>query len=664
MLGRWFASIFVGPVYFSALVLQRLIGSSRERLSGAWSHRLEYGRFVAGLPAVAGLAALAVVAVWSRASVGRVESAYSARLHQALEERDYATAKLCGERLVGLDPRRDVYAFSLGQAYAGLGDVRHAAAIMRRLAPADAAGFPPAQLWVVARRLADPAPLRADELRQLEARLIRLREVPSYGDDAARVLADLYFRTGRGAMVSAEPTLVAAAESAPHLRLALAEVRAPRTSPEATKAIAEELVAEFRRRVQGRPDDVESRLLLARAQLLAGRVDAAQTVLREGLALGNDRRLGESLAAIDLDLFRLAVRRAAPDAVRRKLAVQALASLDAFAPPGDDAELERARLFGALGEYDRAQAAYAAVIDAFPVVRIEAAELLDRQGRAVEAKAEYAAVVRWYADADERTRRATPQARIAGPLAAVRLGDFERAVTWLKAQAADGGADAAVMRTLLVQAYAAWNDALRKTAGATHSERRLSLLAEALAAAPFDPAVMQRLLELAAEDDDAGRRARERFHRMIADGDAPASAYLLAGTEALMRGARDDGIRYLEQAFRLNPNSYAALNNLAWALASGDKPDLPRALTLADEARRRAPNDGNVRDTRGRILAKMKRWQEALDELEGAAPTMRGDAEYHRVIAEVYEALGLKELAKTNRDAARQAEQPPNPATN
>ncbi len=658
MMGR-FATLLLGPVYFSAFVVQRLIGSRRESRTGQWARRLEYGRFVRGTPALAAAALALGAAGWWVSSADRLEGVYADRLHAALVAEEYAVAQLCGERLMGLDPRREVYAYSLATAYAGLGDILRAEALMHRLAPADAEGYPPAQLWIVERRLRAGPPFSPDDLRGLEARLIRLRDVPDYGADAARVSADLYFRTGRAAMVLGEPTLLAAAERTPSLRLPLTEARAPTTAPAVTKAVGEELVAEFRRRLQTRPDDVESRLHLARSELLAGRFGAARAVLQEGLALQDDRRLGTSLAAIDLELFRLAMRQGAPSGVRRDLARKALDSLDAHAAAGDASTLERARLLAALGEFDQAREAYRGVLAVYPVAHVELAESYAARGQADDASREYREVLRWYAAADPRQRREMPQARVAGPLAAVRLGEFAQAVEWLRSQASDGGPDAPLMKVLLAQACASWSDVLGKSSGAAIGEQRLTLLAEALEAAPFDPAVLQRLLDLAATDDAVGPKARDRFHRMIVEGRAPASAYLLAGTDALGRGARDEGLRYLEQAFRLNPDSYAALNNLAWGLASGDKPDLPRALTLIDEARRKAPNDLNVRDTRGRILAKLKRWPEALAELEAAAPLLRGHAEYHRATAEVYDAMNLHDLARQARDAARQAQPSP-----
>lgn len=644
--------ILTYPIYLTALLLQRAIGSPRDREDGSWCDRLEYGRLACGLPAIAALIISVGSAAWAVALSGRLETSYANRLHGALASGDFDTAKLCSERLLAANPGSDDYSFLLAKAFEGLGEIEHANALMQRLAPADSGGFPPAQLWIVERRLRSGVPFGPADLREMSARLIRIRDDARFGEAAARILADVYFRTGRGALVLNEPALAQAAEGVPDLRLALAELRAARVSPQVTKAVAEDLAGEFRRRLRENPDDIESRLLLARAQLLAGDLEGVATTLREGMSLGDDRRLGEMVAAIELDRFRLAVRRGAPVQMRKQLAALALAAIDKYAAPSDATTLERARLYAALDDAKQAEAAYLQVFKLFPVTRVEWAEFLSKAGREAEAQAQYAAVLEWYQGATAVERLEVPQARIAGPMAAVRSGKFEQAATWLDAQSRDGSPDAPVMKALLAQCYVAWSDDWGKRDPSSGTQR-LELLRKGLESSPFDPTVMQRLLTLAGGKDDAARKARELFTELIASGKAPASAYLLAGTDALARGDRKLGIAYLERANELNPGSYVALNNLAWGLAFGPMPDLERALTVIDEAARKAPQDPNVRDTRGRILAKLKRWNEALVDLEAAGPALRGNAEYHTALAEVYEALGMKAPASKHREAAR-----------
>ena len=103
---------------------------------------------------------------------------------------------------------------------------------------------------------------------------------------------------------------------------------------------------------------------------------------------------------------------------------------------------------------------------------------------------------------------------------------------------------------------------------------------------------------------------------------------------------------------RLAPESPIVLNNLAWSLAFGGKPELDRALKLIDAALAKGPGDPRIRDTRGRILAKQQRWSDAIVDLEACAKSQDGVADFHSVIAEVYEHLNLAELAERHRRRA------------
>jgi tetratricopeptide (TPR) repeat protein len=57
------------------------------------------------------------------------------------------------------------------------------------------------------------------------------------------------------------------------------------------------------------------------------------------------------------------------------------------------------------------------------------------------------------------------------------------------------------------------------------------------------------------------------------------------------------------------------------------------------------------RDTRGQILAKLSRWEEAIDDLEFALQSskMSGNKNLHQALAETYEALGRESLASKHR---------------
>src|SRR5262249_58618903 len=119
----------------------------------------------------------------------------------------------------------------------------------------------------------------------------------------------------------------------------------------------------------------------------------------------------------------------------------------------------------------------------------------------------------------------------------------------------------------------------------------------------------------------------------------------------------------LEQAFKLAPDLPAVANNLAWLLANDSRPDLPRALELVNVALKHSPKELNFRDTRGRILAKLGRWQEALEDLEAALPGSPNNPGLHRALADAYEHLGDPAMAAKHRGLAEEKATPKQPAS-
>jgi predicted Zn-dependent protease len=111
--------------------------------------------------------------------------------------------------------------------------------------------------------------------------------------------------------------------------------------------------------------------------------------------------------------------------------------------------------------------------------------------------------------------------------------------------------------------------------------------------------------------------------------------------------------RHYEAMVRSNPNNAAAMNDLAWLLAHHKPVDLARAMTLVDKAIELDPGNVHYHDTRGHILAKLDRWEEAVVELERAVNGLPGNRNTHAVLAQSYERLGNAELAEAHRRLSR-----------
>ena len=152
---------------------------------------------------------------------------------------------------------------------------------------------------------------------------------------------------------------------------------------------------------------------------------------------------------------------------------------------------------------------------------------------------------------------------------------------------------------------------------------------------------------------------------MLVKGPPSAMLHLLLGLDAWKRGKQDEGILHLEQAYQLAPDVGLVVNDLAAMLATGPKPDLTRALALAETAVQHWPGETHFRDTRGQILVKLGRYKEALGDLEIAQRATPDNPSVHAALAIAYDHLGMSSLAEGHRrmaeakPAAKQGASPP-----
>ncbi len=108
-------------------------------------------------------------------------------------------------------------------------------------------------------------------------------------------------------------------------------------------------------------------------------------------------------------------------------------------------------------------------------------------------------------------------------------------------------------------------------------------------------------------------------------------------------GNRSQAIAQYEQALKVS-KAPALLNNLAWLYQEVDD---PRALDLAREAYKAAPENHGIADTYGWILLKSGNIADSLPVLEGAARGEPGSAEVQYHYAAALAKAGQKEAAAT-----------------
>jgi tetratricopeptide (TPR) repeat protein len=235
------------------------------------------------------------------------------------------------------------------------------------------------------------------------------------------------------------------------------------------------------------------------------------------------------------------------------------------------------------------------------------------------------------------------QARVEWARATLFLGDYPGAIQILQEGLTLSQSDA--YRPWLALAYVAWADAVgRDPKGKL--EGRLALLEKAVQLDFGNLDALLRLVELTRTKDAAeADKARAALRGLLAEGKSPVVVHLVLGIEAQARDKPDEARQHFEQAYKLAPQTPILLNNMAWALAHSEKPDLEQALRLVNTALQRAPAQLRFRETRGQILAKMGKHEEALADLTAALRVLSGNPTLHKTLAETYRQLGYLAMA-------------------
>ncbi|TWU55497.1 tetratricopeptide repeat protein [Rubripirellula reticaptiva] len=201
-----------------------------------------------------------------------------------------------------------------------------------------------------------------------------------------------------------------------------------------------------------------------------------------------------------------------------------------------------------------------------------------------------------------------------------------------------------------------WVGEIEKASTTTEKERLrvLKMLQVALVFAPQNPRVLTLVADkvLATLNDDDEQIAAVR--NALVSGSSPGIAHFIRGTAALMEGEVDRAQTSLSLAAKELPQSGAILNNLAVALSMQSEDNLERALKISDQAILQTINaTPHFYETRGQILFRLKRFKEAIPDLERAVsvPSLAKNA--HLSLAECYEQIGDDEIAEMHLEASK-----------
>ena len=244
-------------------------------------------------------------------------------------------------------------------------------------------------------------------------------------------------------------------------------------------------------------------------------------------------------------------------------------------------------------------------------------------------------------------------ARLRWASVRMNLGDFEGAVRILREGLAlrpEGP-----FQRALAAAFVTHYDRLSQQS-ADAGVPQLELLRIALKHDANCRDALLRLVEFGEGTEDEQKQAREMLESLLARGYATPFVHFVLGCKAWEAGETDSALFHLERAYKLDKELGPVANNLAWLLSHQESPDLERALTIIDSVLGRWPDVAQYRDTRGQILVKLERWNDALEDLERALPRMARDAPLHAALGQVYRRLGQVSLAQKHEELARNLE--------
>ena len=338
------------------------------------------------------------------------------------------------------------------------------------------------------------------------------------------------------------------------------------------------------------------------------------------------------------------------DATQTKLVIHHLRESLHSHEERETASILLAEVHAARHRFQEAVACLEPLVEHRPDLRLKLAQLYAAMGDEVHMRRQAKlAVEHFRSDIDRKPHDV--QARLLLAQAHATVDDFAEAESVLRA-GIDGPNDR-IIRRALSRLYLAMAERLRRSDGSV-IEARLELLQKALSYDSANPDALGHLAELAGHSGPASDEVRRRLEDALAAGKAPATVHLVLGTNAAVEGRWERAKLHLEQSYRVNPDTPTLLNNLAWVVAHTEPADFERALHLADRAVELSPDHPEIRQTRGTILVRLKRWSESLTDLELALRHFSDRPQLHRLLADVYSHLGDPDLARKHQLLADQ----------
>lgn len=178
----------------------------------------------------------------------------------------------------------------------------------------------------------------------------------------------------------------------------------------------------------------------------------------------------------------------------------------------------------------------------------------------------------------------------------------------------------------------------------------LTYLEKALSANPEDADVLKELADVGIVDPSG--RIEKMLEESLTNGRHNAIVHFVLGSRRWQLNLVDDAVFHMRRAYSLDENLAFAANNLAYYELLKEDGDIDSGLALINELLEKFPDAHAFRETRGQLLTRLERWEEALDDLEYALPEYPNEKRLHTSIALCYDAVGQSQLASKHRELA------------
>ena len=334
-------------------------------------------------------------------------------------------------------------------------------------------------------------------------------------------------------------------------------------------------------------------------------------------------------------------------------AEQHLKNVVALDPRSFEANDLLGRMYVRLGQWELAEKYLSEVVKAKPETALLLAAVFKAEGDTVGARSWAERAEKFHREKVEASRLDNPASRLAWADALAMLEDYSAAFVVLETGWSQYENKAYL--SPMGEVCALWVENLARTKPGDLVSR-MTLIQRGLECAPQNETLIRRLIDLTHLEGPQAATARDTLTRMLTEGKAAAILHFTLGIDAWQHGHPEEARKHLALAYETASQLPYVANNMAMILTVGDKPDLPRALTIIQSALAKFPNNPSFRETRGEILVRSGQPQEAIADLEFALPLLASKRAAHKALAEAYRSLGLRDLAADHERLAKETQ--------